>query len=100
MGRAQRQGAEGAQPVLTQSLYGSGKAGLPLEVGDDQRLLMLPDPPRRYIFHSEFSAGSKWAARGALQIMQTHHVLRWIVQHHTEIGKIQQAVQTLGKIVE
>src|SRR5262245_47991236 len=61
---------------------------------------MLPDPPRWYIFHSELSAGLKGAARGAFQIMQTHHMLRWIVQHHTEIGKIQEAVQPLGKVVE
>jgi hypothetical protein len=32
--------------------------------------------------------------------MQTHHVLHWIVQHHTEILKIQETAQTLGKIVE
>src|SRR5262245_53045066 len=100
MGRAQGQGAEGTQPILTQHSDGTGKAALQLEVGDDQRLLMLPDPPRRYIFYSEFSAGSKEAARRALQIMQAHHVLRWIVQHQAEMGKIEKAMQTLGKIVQ
>src|SRR5215510_366521 len=32
--------------------------------------------------------------------MESEHVLRGIVQHHAEIGKIDEAVQPLGEIVE
>jgi hypothetical protein len=43
--RGQGEGAEGSHAVLAQKRHGLGKAGFLLNVVDDQRPLLLPDPP-------------------------------------------------------
>src|SRR5262249_41991198 len=62
--------------------------------------LMLPDPTRRDVVHGIGRAGAQGPLRYAFQRMETEHVLRGIVEHHSQIGKIDEAVQPLGQIVE
>lgn len=78
--------------MFAQHLDAPGKAGLLREIADDQRLLMLPDPARRDVVHGKCRAGLEGAADGAFQIMQRHDVWRRVVQHHTEIVKLQEPV--------
>jgi hypothetical protein len=86
--------------VLAQSFHDPGKAGLLREIADDQRLLMGPDPARRDVFHAKCRACLQPATYGSFQRMQTHDVLRRVVQHHTEIVKLQDPVQRGRQVLE
>ena len=61
---------------------------------------MLPGPARGDVLHGKYHARLKRAADGAFQIMQTHHVLRRIVQHHAEIVEIQEPAQSCRQVLE
>ena len=58
---------------------GLEKAGLLVEIADDERLLLLPDPARRDSVHGKGGAGAQRPRCGAFQRMETEHVLRGIV---------------------
>ena len=76
--------------------HGLGKAGLLVEIADDQRLLILPGPARRDDIHGKGRAGAQRpvprfpAYADAARAARDRRAL-------AEIGKIYEAVQTLAR---
>ena len=96
----QRNNHHGAYAVSAQALAEPRKAGLFLKVTNHVGLLILPDPAGRRILDAHFCALMFLDQDAALENVQAHHVLRWVVKDQSEEVEVNDGVQSRGKVVK
>ncbi len=69
-------------------------------VGDDKRLLRLPDPAGRMAVHRSFAAGFDGSRKTSFENVQAHDVAHGVVKDEGEEIEVHDGMETLGKIVK
>src|SRR6266404_672596 len=76
------------------------KARFCFKIGNDKRLLRLPDPTRRIAFHGIFRADRLIAFHASFQDVKAHGVLDGIVENQSQEIGFDYGVQARGEFVE
>ncbi len=76
------------------------EARLFFNVAENERLLCLPDPARGMAFDGRLTAGGLFAGDAGFENVETHDVLRGVVQDEREEIEVNDGVQARGEVVE
>ena len=86
--------------MFAEALQKIGEAHFLFDVVDDKGLLRLPDPAGRVVFNGSLSAGGFFAGNVGFEDVETHDVARGVVENEGEEVEVDDAVETLGEVVE
>src|SRR5438132_9262780 len=100
LSRGQRKNRHGTDAVFANPRYEVGETRFFVDIGDDQRLLRLPDPAGRMAFDRRFHAGDFFRGDARFENMKTHHVADRIVEDESQEVEFNDGVQAAGKVVE
>ena len=93
VGGRQRKTADCLDRMIEQSLR-EGEAIFQVDIVNDNRLLVLPNPARDRPLHRDFCRSLPLSRRACFEEVQPHHVSRTIMKHHTEVAKVEQGLQS------
>ena len=98
--RGQRKNRHGTDAVFANPRYEVRETHLFVNIGDDERLLRLPDPAGRMAFDGRFHAGHFFRGDARFENVKAHHVADGIVQDEREEVEFNDGMQAAGKVVE
>jgi len=98
--RRQRDDRERTDVMFADSIDELREARFFFNVGDDKRLLRLPDPAGGIVFDGRLRAGGFFIGKAAFEDVQAHDVARGIVKDEAEEVEVNDGVEARGEVVE
>jgi hypothetical protein len=96
----ERNHGQRANADIAETLEKIGETMIFFGVADDKRLLRLPDPAGRMTIDRSFAACLGGGRQTSLEDVEAHDVANGVVKDEGEKVKIDDAVETLGKVVK
>ena len=100
LGGGERDHGQGTNADFAEALKEIGEASVFFRVGDNKRLLRLPNPAGRMAFDGRFAAGFDGSGETGFENVEAHNVAYGVVKDKREEIKFDDAVKTLGEVVK